>query len=225
MGAKIGGRIKSWWKYLWKRNRLSGERHYAWLNYELVEVAHTRIALGSQVSVFNTEEKLNSLYGKNSMALKVFLRIFPGLMKWSSSHFSKVEAFSCCRKNHQLAYGILFCSGFGQMRITARLPFIIDSSYSKSTNKELSSLKQPVSKSNSNCIKTEHFILPCFIKYWYTIAKLVACIFRPRMKSVCIDKSTIVLMWKCENEMHYNVMDTRKELEKKNLKNLLVYQA
>jgi hypothetical protein len=50
-------------------------------NYDLVEVAHTSIALGSQVSLFHTEEKLNSLYGKNPMALEVFLRMYPGLMK------------------------------------------------------------------------------------------------------------------------------------------------
>ncbi|HXS54947.1 MAG TPA: hypothetical protein VN726_02415 [Hanamia sp.] len=50
-------------------------------NYDLLEVAHTRIALGSQASLFHTKEELNSLYGKNPVAFEVFLRIYPGLMK------------------------------------------------------------------------------------------------------------------------------------------------
>jgi len=50
-------------------------------NYDLFRLLHTRIAAGAQWSVYHAPESLNALYGKNPMALEVYLRIYPSLMK------------------------------------------------------------------------------------------------------------------------------------------------
>lgn len=49
--------------------------------YDLLTVARIRLALGGQFSVFLDDKALQELYGKNPMALQVYLRIYPGLMK------------------------------------------------------------------------------------------------------------------------------------------------
>ena len=53
----------------------------AGLSYDLLNVAKTRLALGAQFSVFFNDGPLYDLYGKNPMALEVYLRLYPGLMK------------------------------------------------------------------------------------------------------------------------------------------------
>lgn len=53
----------------------------AGVSYDLLNIAKTRLALGAQFSVFFDDKALQELYGKNPMALQVYLRIYPGLMK------------------------------------------------------------------------------------------------------------------------------------------------
>lgn len=53
----------------------------AGISYDLLNIAKTRLALGGQFSVFFNERPLYDLYGRNPMALEVYLRLYPGLMK------------------------------------------------------------------------------------------------------------------------------------------------
>lgn len=53
----------------------------AGVSYDLLNIAKTRLALGGQLSVFFDDKSLHDLYGKNPLALQVYLRIYPGLMK------------------------------------------------------------------------------------------------------------------------------------------------
>jgi hypothetical protein len=50
-------------------------------NYDLLKLGKTNLAGGSQFTLYSADNKLNSLYGKNPMAVQVYLRIYPGLMK------------------------------------------------------------------------------------------------------------------------------------------------
>ncbi|GEP98535.1 hypothetical protein CCY01nite_47950 [Chitinophaga cymbidii] len=49
--------------------------------YDLLNFQKTRLALGGQFSVFFNSNALHELYGKNPIALQVYLRLYPGLMK------------------------------------------------------------------------------------------------------------------------------------------------
>ena len=51
------------------------------INYDLLQLNKTKIAIGSHFTFYNADAKLNSLYGKNPSALEVYLRIYPSLMK------------------------------------------------------------------------------------------------------------------------------------------------
>jgi len=51
------------------------------LNYDVIKLKKFRAAIGGQVSVYNTNNNLNNLYGKNPVGAQVFLRIYPALMK------------------------------------------------------------------------------------------------------------------------------------------------
>lgn len=51
------------------------------VNYDLLKIGKARIAGGSQLTWYSADSKLNSLYGKNPMAIEVFVRIYPGLIK------------------------------------------------------------------------------------------------------------------------------------------------
>lgn len=51
------------------------------LNYDILHVNKTIIAIGSHFTLYNEDKKLNSLYGKNPTAVEVYLRIYPGMMK------------------------------------------------------------------------------------------------------------------------------------------------
>lgn len=53
----------------------------AGFNYNLFEFNKTRLALGSQFTFYNADDRLNNLYGKNPMAIEVYLRLYPGLMR------------------------------------------------------------------------------------------------------------------------------------------------
>jgi len=50
-------------------------------SYDLVEFHKTRMAAGAQWSYYGAPESLNTYYGKNPMAIQVFLRIYPAQMK------------------------------------------------------------------------------------------------------------------------------------------------
>ncbi|MFX1705691.1 hypothetical protein PV783_17115 [Chitinophaga sp. CC14] len=58
----------------------------AGFSYDLLNIAKTRLALGGQFSVFLSDRSLHDLYGKNPMAMEVFLKLYPGLMKMSMNH-------------------------------------------------------------------------------------------------------------------------------------------
>lgn len=51
------------------------------INYDVIQLANTRLSAGTQFSYYHADEKLNNLYGKNPMAFEVYLRIYPSLMK------------------------------------------------------------------------------------------------------------------------------------------------
>jgi len=50
-------------------------------NYDLLELHKTRVAVGAHWSYYGAPESLNVFYGKNPMAVQVYLRIYPALMK------------------------------------------------------------------------------------------------------------------------------------------------
>lgn len=57
---------------------------HAWtagFNFDLLKVGQTRLAGGSQITFYKTPERLNSLYGKTPLALELYIRLYPGLMK------------------------------------------------------------------------------------------------------------------------------------------------
>ena len=51
------------------------------INYDLLQLNKTRIAVGTHFSFYDDAPKLYSLYGKNPIAAEVYLRIYPGIMK------------------------------------------------------------------------------------------------------------------------------------------------
>lgn len=50
-------------------------------NYDLFSIGKAKIAGGSQFTLYHTDSRLNSLYGKNPMAFEVYFRLYPHLMK------------------------------------------------------------------------------------------------------------------------------------------------
>lgn len=53
-------------------------------NYDLVEFSKTRVAGGAQWSIYKAPGSLDNLYGKNPMAVQVYLRVYPALMKMNA---------------------------------------------------------------------------------------------------------------------------------------------
>jgi hypothetical protein len=51
------------------------------LHRDLFAVGKTRVALGTQATLFAADNKLESLYGKNPWSYEVFVRIYPSLMR------------------------------------------------------------------------------------------------------------------------------------------------
>jgi hypothetical protein len=51
------------------------------VNYDLLQIHKTNIAIGSHFTFYNEAQKLYDLYGKNPAALEVYIRIYPRLMK------------------------------------------------------------------------------------------------------------------------------------------------
>lgn len=52
-------------------------------NYDLLQFGKTRLAGGGQWTLYSADNRLNSLYGKNPMAVEVYLRLYPSLMRMS----------------------------------------------------------------------------------------------------------------------------------------------
>ncbi len=50
-------------------------------SYDLLNMGKSKLAGGSQATLYKADNKLNSLYGKNPMAVEVYLRFYPSLMK------------------------------------------------------------------------------------------------------------------------------------------------
>lgn len=50
------------------------------LNYDVLNIGKTSLAAGGQLTRYHSGTELNALYGKNPMAVEVYLRIYPGLM-------------------------------------------------------------------------------------------------------------------------------------------------
>jgi hypothetical protein len=50
-------------------------------NYDVLRFGQTRLAGGSQFTIYNADKRLNILYGKNPMAIEVYLRLYPSMMK------------------------------------------------------------------------------------------------------------------------------------------------
>ncbi len=53
----------------------------AGFNYDLFNWGKTKFSLGSQFTLYNADDRLNTLYGNTPMAVEVYLRIYPELMK------------------------------------------------------------------------------------------------------------------------------------------------
>jgi hypothetical protein len=51
------------------------------LNYDLLKLGLLNLAAGGQLTWYSTDNRLNSLYGRNPLGGEVFLRLYPGLMK------------------------------------------------------------------------------------------------------------------------------------------------
>jgi hypothetical protein len=49
-------------------------------NYDLLQLGQTRLAGGSQMTFYHADNRLDPLYGKNPMAVQVYLRLYPSLM-------------------------------------------------------------------------------------------------------------------------------------------------
>jgi len=93
----------------WRRNRLAIHSRYEWVqkgieelvlnedtyghnavfpvnaftlgfNYDLLKIGKTRMAGGSQITWYHADKRLDALYGKNPMAVEVYLRLYPAMM-------------------------------------------------------------------------------------------------------------------------------------------------
>jgi hypothetical protein len=51
------------------------------LSYDVFSLGKTRVAAGSQFTTYRADKRLDGLYGKNPMAVEVYVRLYPGLMK------------------------------------------------------------------------------------------------------------------------------------------------
>ncbi len=66
---------------LWGDNLFPVNAYTLGVNYDLLQLNNTRIAIGSHFTFYNDDPKLYSLYGKNPTVLEIYLRIYPGIMK------------------------------------------------------------------------------------------------------------------------------------------------
>jgi hypothetical protein len=52
----------------------------AGVSYDILSVGKTKIALGTQFSLYNPDKRLATIYGDNPIAGQVYLRIYPRVM-------------------------------------------------------------------------------------------------------------------------------------------------
>lgn len=52
----------------------------AGFNYDLLKIGTARLAGGSQITFYHADPRLNILYGKNPLAIEVYVRLYPGMM-------------------------------------------------------------------------------------------------------------------------------------------------
>jgi hypothetical protein len=50
-------------------------------SYDLFKVSKTTVAVGTQLTLYNADKKLDNVYGKNPMAFQFYFRVYPWLMK------------------------------------------------------------------------------------------------------------------------------------------------
>lgn len=50
-------------------------------NYDVLQFGKTRLTGGSQFTLYHADESLDALYGKNPMAVEVYLRLYPAMMR------------------------------------------------------------------------------------------------------------------------------------------------
>lgn len=53
----------------------------AGFNYDILKIGKLVMAGGSQFTFYSADSRLNNLYGKNPMAIEIFIRLFPALMR------------------------------------------------------------------------------------------------------------------------------------------------
>lgn len=56
------------------------------VGYDLLQSRAANIAIGGQISVYDADDRLNSLYGKNPLAAEVYIRIYPPRIKMQKTH-------------------------------------------------------------------------------------------------------------------------------------------
>jgi hypothetical protein len=59
--------------------------------YDVLRLKHVRTALGTQLSIFPSDEKLHPLYGKAPLAWEAYLRFYPSLMKHKVQNNSPIS--------------------------------------------------------------------------------------------------------------------------------------
>jgi hypothetical protein len=93
----------------WRRNKLAIHSRYEWaqkgieelsldedkfghdavfpvnaltfgFNYDLLKIRQTKLAGGSQITFYHADKRLEALYGKNPMAIEVYLRLYPSMI-------------------------------------------------------------------------------------------------------------------------------------------------
>lgn len=53
----------------------------AGINYDILKLGKLALAGGTQIALYNSDRRLDALYGRNPMALEIFIRLFPSIMK------------------------------------------------------------------------------------------------------------------------------------------------
>jgi hypothetical protein len=49
--------------------------------YDVADIKPLRLSAGAQFSVYSADKRLDNLYGNTPMAVEVYLRLYPGLMR------------------------------------------------------------------------------------------------------------------------------------------------
>jgi hypothetical protein len=55
-------------------------------NYDLLSIGKTRLAAGGQFTFYHAPSKLDGLYGKNPVAMEIYLRLYPSQMMMNMKH-------------------------------------------------------------------------------------------------------------------------------------------